>query len=284
MKKILMVLAALGLVAGAVSTTHAGPEQDKQKMQDYFKKKFPKVPLDDFANGVYALDKNLRAEWEQIMEFPPYELVLEDGEKLMNKKFKNGKTIASCFKNGGKGIAQNYPYFDSKSGKVKTIEAEIIQCLKKNGEYDKKDKNWAYKKGKSLIAVSAYIHNTSRGKRTNVKVPNDPRALKAYNAGKQFYYARRGQLNFSCAHCHIATAGMKIGGNLLSPTVGQTTHWPAYRSKWGAVGTIHRRYTGCNKQVRAKPQKAQGANYTNLQYFHTYMSNGLPLNAPGTRF
>ena len=77
---------------------------------------------------------------------------------------------------------------------------------------------------------------------------------------------------------------MMIGGNILSTALGQTTHFPAYRAKWGAVGTIHRRYTGCNKQVRAKPFKGQSEEYRNLQYFHTYMSNGIPLNAPGTRF
>jgi sulfur-oxidizing protein SoxA len=56
-----------------------------------------------------------------------------------------------------------------------------------------------------------------------------------------------------------------------------------YRSKWGTVGTLHRRFSGCNKQVRAKPFKAQGEEYRNLEYFLTAMSNGLNLNGPGSR-
>jgi hypothetical protein len=40
--------------------------------------------------------------------------------------------------------------------------------------------------------------------------------------------------------------------------LGHTTGWPVYRSKWGEMGTLHRRFGGCNKQVRAKPFKAQG--------------------------
>jgi sulfur-oxidizing protein SoxA len=51
----------------------------------------------------------------------------------------------------------------------------------------------------------------------------------------------------------------------------------------GTIGTLHRRFTGCNKQVRAKPFKAQGEEYRNLEYFLTYMSNGLTLNGPGAR-
>lgn len=271
----LIILIAFGFSL----TAHAGPTEDLAKYQRYFKQKFPDVPYTDYINGIYSLHKGKRNEWEAIMEFPPYELALDQGEKLFNTSFKSGKTYASCFKNAGKNIAHNYPYWDKSSGKVKTIEAEINECRVRNGE-----KALKYKKG-PIVSISAYIHSLARGNKTNVVVPaNDPGALKAYNRGKQFYFARRGQLNFSCAHCHFDGAGKYIRANLLSMAIGQTTHFPTYRSKWGVMGTIQRRYTGCNKQVRAKPFKAQGPEYTNLQYFHTYMSNGLELNAPGTRF
>ena len=40
---------------------------------------------------------------------------------------------------------------------------------------------------------------------------------------------------------------------------------------------------GCNKQVRAKPFPAQSEEYRALEYFHTYMRNGLAVNGPGAR-
>jgi sulfur-oxidizing protein SoxA len=49
------------------------------------------------------------------------------------------------------------------------------------------------------------------------------------------------------------------------------------------MGTLHRRFDGCNKQVRAVPLPAQGVDYRNLEYFMTYMSNGLEFNGPGAR-
>jgi len=279
MKYLTLIVSTLLFTFSFSISASAGPAGDLKEYNLYFKEKFPDVPFSEYANGIYALHAGKRNEWETIMEFPPYELTLDKGETLFKKPFKSGKTYASCFKNGGKKIAQNYPYWDKKAGKLKTIESEINQCRVKNGE-----KPYKYKKG-PIVAISAYIHNLARGEKTNVVVPkDDPGALAAYEKGKQFYFARRGQLNFSCAHCHFDGAGKYIRANLLSMAPGQTTHFPSYRSKWGVVGTIQRRYTGCNKQVRAKPFKAQGPEYTALQYFHTHMSNGIKLNAPGTRF
>jgi sulfur-oxidizing protein SoxA len=46
---------------------------------------------------------------------------------------------------------------------------------------------------------------------------------------------------------------------------------------------MHRRFGGCNEQVRAKAFPAQSPEYRNLEYFLTYMSNGLEVNGPGAR-
>jgi sulfur-oxidizing protein SoxA len=74
-----------------------------------------------------------------------------------------------------------------------------------------------------------------------------------------------------------------VRADTLSPALGHATHFPVYRLKWSGLGTLHRRYGGCNKQVRALPFKAQSDEYKALEYFHTYMSNGIEVNAPSTR-
>lgn len=255
----------------------ATPQDDLKAFRNYFTKKFPATPIDDFANGVYSIDKASRSQWEDIEEFPPYEIAIEKGEELFNKPFANGKTYAGCFNNGGKSVKQNYPFFDTASGKIITLEGAINQCRQANGE-----KKLGWKKGK-LAAISAYMASTSRGTNMNIRIPDDPKALAAYEKGKQFFYAKRGQLNMSCADCHVYYSGSKIRADILSPALGQATGFPVYRSKWGGLGTMHRRYGGCNKQVRAKPFKAQSAEYNALEYFHSYMSNGLPMNGPSSR-
>lgn len=277
MKKAIIGLTAVGLVLGVTIAAHAGPKEDLKQFQAFFTKKFPEIPFDDFSNGLYALPAaaDRRAEWEIIEEFPPYEIALERG-----KKFWEENNLGSCFKNGGEGIAHRYPYWDKKKKMVRTAELDINDCLKRQGK--KPIKNLL--KG-TMADVVAYFRYMSRGKRVNPDVDwSDPDALKEYERGKNFFWAKRGQLNFACADCHIQAPGKYIGGNILSPALGHGVGFPAYRSKWGAMGTIHRRYRGCNKQVRAKPLKAQSKEYRALELYEAYMNTGLPLVAPSARF
>jgi sulfur-oxidizing protein SoxA len=276
MKNFVCMLAALSLTAGA-SVVSASPEEDRETWQSYFKTRFPDVPEQDFANGVYSIDPVGRENWEAIEEFPPYETAISEGEEMWSTPFANGKTYQDCFPDGP-AIKGRYPYWNKEEGMVKTLPLEINECREANGEEPLK-----YKKG-PMASLVAYIAYESRGQKVDVQIPeDDPKAREAFEQGKEFYFGRRGQLNFSCASCHALNAGNVLRTEILSPAYGHTTHWPVYRSKWGEMGTLHRRFSGCNKQVRAKPFKAQGEEYRNLEYFMAYMNNGLTLNGPGAR-
>lgn len=284
MKKIAVIASTLCMLLTPLVGTAANPEQDLKDFRKYFTSKFPDTPLHDFINGVYSVDKGSREQWEALEEFPPYEIFVEKGEELFNKPFKNGKTYSSCFPKAESGMKQDYPYFDSNRGEVITLELAINECREKNGE-----KPLKWKKG-AMAHLGAYIAYQSRGKKSNVKILDSADSMKWYERGKKHFYAKRGQLNMSCADCHYYNAGNKIRADILSPALGQTTHFPVFRSKWSSgskagdgMGTLHRRYGGCNKQVRAKPFKAQSEEYRALEYFHTYMSSGLTMNGPGAR-
>ncbi len=262
------------LAAPLVAST---PEEERELWNQYFQKRFPQVERDDFVNGVYAIDPIGRENWEAIEEFPPYETAISNGEEMWSTAFANGKTYRDCFPDGP-AIAGHYPYWDKETGRVLTLPLALNECRQANGEEPLK-----YQKG-PIADLVAYLMYESRGQVVNVEIPDDdPRALAAYEQGKHFYFARRGQLNFSCASCHVGNSGNTLRTEILSPALGHTTHFPVYRSKWGEMGTLHRRFTGCNKQVRAKPFPPQGEEYRNLEYFMTYMNNGLELNGPGAR-
>ena len=273
------VVIAYFFVDGTFMTSSASEDYkaDIEHYQSYFKEKFPNIKPQDFANGSYALNKAMYENWVAIEEFPPYEIFIEAGKGMWKKPFANGKKYSDCFPKGP-GVDHLYPHWDREQGKVMTLPLAINQCRESNGE-----KAFGYKKG-PIVNLLAYMAYESRGKVRNVVVPDDdPRAMKAYLSGKEFYFKRRGQLNFACAHCHFSNAGRDLRADVLSTAMGQTTGWPVYRAKWNTAGTLHRRYTGCNKQVRAKPFKAQGEEYRNLEYFHTSLSNGLKLNGPSAR-
>ncbi|MGA1600330.1 MAG: sulfur oxidation c-type cytochrome SoxA [bacterium] len=285
MKK-LIILACTALLAGCVTQKAApdaaqpSPEQDRQSFVGYFQQRFPDVQLADYADGAYALPVNAaaREEWQTIEEFPPYELAIGEGESLWNTPFKNGKTYQDCFPYKLEdGIKQHYPQWSEERKMVLTLELALNECREANGE-----KPLGWKKGK-IASLSAYVGYMSRGKVQNMPAPNSSGALAAYAAGRQHYYAKRGQLNMSCADCHVYNSGMRVRSEVLSPSLGHTTHFPVYRSKWGEMGTLHRRFGGCNEQVRAKAFKPQGAEYRNLEYFLAYMNNGMAINSPGAR-
>ncbi len=279
MRHIAVVLAAV-IVLGAQSSRAAdtpSPEKDFKVFRDYFTKKFPKVALTDFVNGPYSMNEDMRKQWIEKEDFPPYDFALDRGKELFSTPFKNGKTLADCFPNKGVGVRQNYPYFDEKKDEVVTLELAINRCLQDNGE-----KPYSYVKD-DMAAVTAYMAFTSRGKPFDIKIPNNPHALQAYENGKQYFYQRRGQLNFSCASCHVQNPGERIRAEVLAPALGILNAMPIYRSEWGGMGTTSRRFTSCNSQVRAVPLEPDDPAYRNLEYYLSYLSNGLPISGPGAR-
>jgi sulfur-oxidizing protein SoxA len=280
MTRLIGVLSALGalqvLTAPCLADT-VDPRKDLEEFQAYFKRSFPEIPFDEYSNGLYALPAAAarRAEWEQIEEFPPYELEVE-----MGRNYWEENNLGKCFKNGGVGIAQNYPYWDKERKMFRTAELDINDCLVRNGKTPIKD----LKKG-TMAQVVAYFRYMSRGNRLSPQIDlSDPAALAEYEYGRRYFWAKRGQLNFACADCHIQSAGKYIGGNILSTALGHGAGFPAYRSKWGGLGTIHRRYGGCNSQVRAAPLDPQSREYRALEFYEAYMNTGLPLTAPSQRF
>ena len=256
----------------------ASPERDFDKFVNHFKERFPNTPYEDYKNGVYSIDASAREQWEAMEEFPPYELNVDRGEELFNQAFKNGNTYGSCFENDGIGIRQNYPYFDTGRNKVVTLEGALNDCRVKNGE-----KPLSYFKGKELAHVSAYMAYTSRGNKFNVQIPNTSEALNAYEKGRKLYFTKKGQLNFSCADCHVYQTGTKLRADIPSPAIGHPTHFPVYRSGMGRLVTLHERFAGCLNRIRAKSFKGGSDELNNLEFFTTFMSNGLEVNGPGSR-
>jgi len=274
MKKILLALAGAGVLLGAM-TANAGPEEDRLEVVNFFKNKYPDIKIADYVYGALAFDPDSKAQYDSIMEFPPFMGVVDAGKVMWETPLKSGKTYADCLPNGGKMIAGNYPYFDDAQGKVVTLEDVINDCRVANGEQPYK-----YGDVKTMGTLTAYMRTLSDGMKMNIHV-DGPGALAAYEDGKKTYYSRAGQLNFSCASCHIQIAGNRLRSEILSPGLGQAVHWPVFRLKQGGdkPTTLQARYKGCFKTVRHHPDSPGSTRFNNLEYFHSYMSNGLVMTA-----
>ena len=137
----------------------------------------------------------------------------------------------------------------------------------------------------SKLNLAKRLLEKAKAMNKTILLPTDVRLnaslMPFYEEGEAFYNQRRGQLDMACANCHVDFPGVQIRANLLSQ--GMPNGFPVYRLKWQKVGSLHRRFRGCNKQVRATPYAYGADEYVNLELFLTHRANGLPVETPAVR-
>lgn len=275
MKKTLLVALTVGATATAniVMAADMDPEKSRQQFVDYFKAKSPSIEFNDYGNGTYNYDADKMLQWQAAEEFPPYLDFIDAGEALWEK---DKAVYEKCFGEDVTKVRVMYPRFNEKTQQVETLEGQINQC-----RTDAKLEPFKWKKG-DIANLSGYLAYQARGQKINVKIESEG-AKKAFLDGQEYFVKPRGQFGLACAECHVYNAGRRARGNILGPALGHTSHVPMYRAKWKALGTLHRRYEGCDKNMRVVPAKVQGETYKNLEFFQAYMSNGIEINGPGYR-
>ena len=266
-----LTLAAL-MLAACTGSVLASPEQDRTALLVFFGERFVDVPLQEYVHGSMMLSDDARMQYDSIMDFPPFQDDIDRGQVIWETPFGNGKTFASCFENGGHNVAGYYPYYDEQTSRVVTFEMALNECLRANGETQ-----FDYGERSTMGVLTAYARTLSDGMLMDVRT-DGAGARKKYEAGRALYYRRIGQHNLACASCHVTHAGHYFRDELLSPTIGQAVHFPVFRGG-EFLYTLHMRYRRCMEALRAVPFPAGSVELNNLEYFHSYLNNGLPLKA-----
>lgn len=290
-KYILVLLFAFSLPVLAEPVITAGyeektPEATLKAIQKLFHEIMPHVKGDMFVDGSLNFpnsDIGYNKNWAERLtddafdQPEEYTRYMAYAKKTWETPFANGKTFASCFPHAGKGAANDYPKVDPTTGKVLTFEHALNKCLTDNGE-----KALDYGDMKTMGAFSIYARRLSNGMRINMHIKTD-KELAAFNRGKEVFYGRTGSADQSCANCHIQHAGQVARTEDLSPIIGQAAHFPVLRPKGLGdlnIVTLQNRYEGCQKSTGvAKPMKEGSDEANDLEYFHTYISNGMPLSS-----
>jgi sulfur-oxidizing protein SoxA len=290
---ILALVFGLDAIAGPIVHTAGQAETSAlatlEATKAHFRQTMPHVTGDAFGDGALNFNPASRAYnqfWEQRFKDDfdqpaEYTKAFADGKALWEKPFADGKRFADCFSNGGKNAAATYPKV-ADSGVVITFEKALNQCLVAHGE-----KPLAHGDMKTMGALSLYARQLSDGARVRIEVKTDAEKA-AFERGKTIYYSRKGQLEMACASCHTQHAGKTSRTEELSPVIGQAAHFPVFRPNkaTGQLGivTLQNRYEGCQRNVLVdKPYKPGSSELDDLEFFHTYMSNGLPLRSGAFR-
>ncbi len=237
----------------------------------------PGNPLSELISGYEFRDEKTQQLQDDDFENPAF-LWLERGEELWDvAEGEAGKACSSCHEAAEdtmKGIAAAYPKFNEALGKPINLEQRINMCRTDN----MKAKAWKWESDE-LLGMTVYVRHQSRGMPVNVAV--DGPMTPFFEKGKEFYYGRRGQLDMSCANCHEDYYGTRIRADMLSQ--GHSNGFPTYRLKWQKVGSLHRRFRGCNSQVRADRFGYGADEYVNLEVYLGWRGNGMPVETPAVR-
>ncbi len=185
-----------------------------------------------------------------------------------------GKACADCHQlEDFKGLRTVLPRVED-DGKLWTMEDYINKCrTDRMGA-----KAWKYG-GTELTSMVALIGLQSRGMPVNVKI--DGPAKPYWEKGKEIFYTRVGQLDMACANCHEDNYGKMIRADRLSQ--GQINGFPTYRLKNGKLNSVHARFKGCMKNIRAQPYKVGGDEFKALELYIASRGNGLSVETPSVR-
>jgi sulfur-oxidizing protein SoxA len=263
---------AAAAFAVAAAACFAAPEAVRSELAARLQKQLPDTPAADYALGSAAFDAELREQLQQNHSAGAE--IVAAGRKAWSAKFKNGRSLAGCFPNGGRRIAAAYPQYDPRVKRVITLEMAINQCLKSHNEALLEPTDAA-----TMGAVVAYLRSLADGQKVAIRVPAG--AQDRFEQGRRLYFSRLGQRNFACASCHVQGAGRRYGEAALSPPIGQATHWPVIRG--GKPVTMQARMRECLELMGAAPFPAGSEELNDVEYFLTYLSNGLPLKANAWR-
>ena len=89
------------------------------------------------------------------------------------------------------------------------------------------------------------------------------------------------QLYMACSSCHEDNYGNMIRADHLSQ--GQINGFPTYRLKNAKLNTIHGRFKGCMKNIRATPFKEGSEEFKALELYVASRANGLSVETPSVR-
>lgn len=230
----------------------------------------------DLVSGYTFLTPETQAQQDDDFLNPGF-LWVDRGAELFTSEEGVDAACASCHEAGGdglKGAAAHYPAIDAQSGTLVNLEGRINLCRTRHQgatplEYESDD----------LLALTAYVANLSRG--VPMSVPIDDSLRPNYDAGRDYFFTRRGQLNLACHHCHDQNWGRKLRGDTISQ--GQPNGFPAYRLEWQTLGSLHRRFRDCDAGVRAEPKDYGSDIYLALELYLAVRAKGLPLETPAVR-
>ncbi|WP_406857490.1 sulfur oxidation c-type cytochrome SoxA [Alsobacter sp. KACC 23698] len=187
-----------------------------------------------------------------------------------------GRSCAACHGEPASmtGVSARYPAWSEAAGRPVDLQTRINLC-----RVDRQNAPPFALESRELLALATLVGRQSRG--LPVSPPQDARLTPIRQAGADLYARRQGQLDLSCADCHDAHVGGRLGGSVIPPAT--PTGYPLYRLEWQDLGSLQRRLRNCLTGMRAEPYPFGAPEYVALEAFLAERAQGLPVETPAVR-
>ncbi|HSV78773.1 MAG TPA: sulfur oxidation c-type cytochrome SoxA [Ramlibacter sp.] len=232
--------------------------------------------VDGRRSGYTFLSAATRAQQDDEFANPGM-LWVQHGQRLWDGAGAHPKSCAGCHGDAGtsmRGVAARYPAFEPRLGRVINLEQRINACRERHQQQSPYPHE-----SQELLALTAFLGRQSHGMPVAVRIEGP--AAASFRRGEAAYYQRRGQLDLSCAQCHLERTGARLRGEVISQ--GQINGHPVYRQLWQTLASSHRMFAWCNEAVRAQPYAYGSQEYVDLELFVKWLGRGLPVETPAVR-
>ena len=235
-------------------------------------------PLSELISG-YDFRQSMIREMQDDEFANPGMLTVEHGADIWDKvEGSAGKSMAEVWEScSGVSVDEAgavYPRYHEGAGKVINIEQQINYC--RENAMGAKPYKW---EKADMLGMTAFIKYQANGKPVNIDVSGP--AAATFKKGEALYYQPLGQLDMACASCHENNYGNYIRADMLSQ--GHANGFPLYRVKWNGIGSLHRRFRGCNNNIRATRLPYGHEDYVAIEMYLSWRGNGLMVETPAVR-
>ena len=273
------ILAGTAFVAG-LALAGPGPDEDELEI-DGTKYVTAVEPGGDHPLDVVYSGWRFRSDDTQALQLDDFEnpamVAVEYAVELYETPAgSSGKSCADCHGDveSFEGFRANMPRWNEAAGKPWTVEQWVNWSITEHQGADA----WKWE-SPEMLAMTSLIGMQSRG--MPMSVQTDGPMAEWIERGKELYYTRVGQLDMACAQCHEDNYGQMIRADHLSQ--GNINGFPTYRFKWQGLGSLHRRFSGCMKNIRATPYKRGSDEFVALEAYLTWRGAGLSIESPSVR-
>ena len=269
-----IAVAALGIASSAFAQDSSSLSIDGEAMVTEAAAPAHMENVDTIYSGWRFRSKETQALEMDDFDNPAM-IFVDQGIDLFEKiDGSEGKSCSSCHENveDFAELRTQLPRVDD--GKLVALEDLVNEC--RTERMGAEPWKWS---GGEMTAVTALIGLQSRGMPMNVAI--DGEAASFWEQGKELYYTRVGQLDMACSNCHEDNYGVMIRADHLSQ--GQINGFPTYRLKNAKLNSIHGRFKGCMKNIRATPYAEGGDEFKALELYLASRGQGLSIETPSVR-